>query len=73
MVLEPLRVRLFVDGKLVQERAVPAVTATAVPGELGIGRTVEPGTGCDGLVDDVRISAAFVTSKFRRTIPLHKG
>ena len=56
MVLEKERVRLFVDGKLVKEQALAARVRAAVPGELGIGRTVEDGVGCDGLVDDVRIS-----------------
>ena len=56
MVLEKERVRLFVDGKLVKEQAVQPRARAAVPGELGIGRTVEEGIACDGLIDDVRIS-----------------
>ena len=56
MILEPERVRLFVDGQLVKEQKLPPRKGNVVPGELGIGRTVESGTGCDGLVDDVRIS-----------------
>jgi hypothetical protein len=56
MMLEPQRIRLFVDGKLVKEQAIPARTRSPVPGELAIGRTVEDGIGCDGLIDDVRIS-----------------
>ncbi len=56
IVLEKERVRLFVDGKMVKEQALPPRTRDAVPGDLGIGRTVEDGIGCDGLVDDVRIS-----------------
>ena len=56
MVLEKERVRLFVDGKLVKEQALPPRVKAVVPGELGIGRTVEDGIGCAGLVDDVRIS-----------------
>ena len=56
MVLESERARLFVDGLVVKDMALPARTGAVIPGELGIGRTVEPGVSCDGLVDDVRIS-----------------
>ena len=56
MVLEKERVRLFVDGKLVKAQPLPPRTGASVPGDLGIGRTVEDGIACDGLVDDVRIS-----------------
>jgi azurin/sugar phosphate isomerase/epimerase len=56
MVLERDKVRLFVDGKMVKEKALPPVKGAVTPGDLAIGRTVEDGTGCDGLVDDVRIS-----------------
>ncbi len=56
MVLEKERVRLFVDGRLVKEQPLPPRVKAVVPGDLGIGRTVEDGVGCDGLVDDVRIS-----------------
>ncbi len=56
MVLESARVRLYVDGKAVAERALPARTGAVVPGDGGIGRTVEEGIGCQGLVDEVRIS-----------------
>jgi azurin len=56
MVLERERVRLYVDGKLVVEKALQTANNPAVPSELGIGRTVDPGIGCNGLIDDVRIS-----------------
>ncbi|MDB6154780.1 MAG: putative heme-binding protein, partial [Chthoniobacteraceae bacterium] len=56
MVLEAERVRLFVDGKLVKEQMLPARKRAVISGDLGIGRTVEEGIGCDGLIDDVRIS-----------------
>ncbi|MDB6150420.1 MAG: putative heme-binding protein, partial [Chthoniobacter sp.] len=56
MVLEKDRVRLFVDGKLAKEQALPARNGGPLPAELGIGRTVEDGIGCDGSIDDVRIS-----------------
>ena len=56
-VIESERVRLYVDGKLVHEAPVKAGTpGTAVPGGLGIGRLAEGGIGCDGIIDDVRIS-----------------
>ena len=50
------RVRMFVDGKLVREQAL---TRTAKPGPLGtldLGGYVPEPVGCDGAVDDVRIS-----------------
>lgn len=54
--LEPARVRLFVDARLVLDRPAPDVTGTPVPGGLAFGQLVEGGLGCDGLVDDVRLS-----------------
>lgn len=56
MVLEKERVRLYVDGRQVADKALPPITSPAVPGPLAIGRTVEDGIGCDGLIDDVCIS-----------------
>ena len=55
-VIEPTRVRLFVDGKLAREAPLRPLTGTPRPGGLAFGRLVEGGLGCDGLVDDVRIS-----------------
>lgn len=55
-ILEPERVRLYVDGKLVKDAPAKPLTGTPVPGGLAIGRLVEGTIGCDGLVDDVRIS-----------------
>lgn len=56
MLLAKDRIRLFVDGKMSAEKSLPARNKPAVPGDLAIGRTVESGIGCNGLIDDVRIS-----------------
>lgn len=55
-VLEPDRVRLFVDGKLVKDAPAKPLSGSPAPGSLAIGRLVEGGLGCDGAIDDVRIS-----------------
>lgn len=49
-------VALWVDGKIVLERAPKPYQEAPVPDKLAFGRLVEGGIGCDGLVDDVRIS-----------------
>ena len=49
-------VKLYVDGKKVFERATSPVSGDPDPGDLAFGRLVEGGFGCDGLIDDVRIS-----------------
>ena len=54
--IEPERVRLFVDGKLVKDAPATPLTGTPLPGELAFGQLVEGGLGCDGVVDNVRIS-----------------
>jgi sugar phosphate isomerase/epimerase len=55
-ILEPDRVRLYVNGKLVKDAPAQPLTGTPRPGGLAFGGLVEGGIGCDGLVDDVRIS-----------------
>lgn len=55
-ILEPERVRLYVDGKLVKEAPVKPLAGQPLAGGFGIGRLVEGNLGCDGLIDDVRIS-----------------
>jgi outer membrane protein assembly factor BamB/sugar phosphate isomerase/epimerase len=55
-ILEPARVRLFVDGKLALDKPAKTRTGAAIPGELAFGRLVEGAVGCDGVVDDVRLS-----------------
>lgn len=55
-VLEPERVRLYVDGKLVKDAPATPLKGQPVPGELAIGRLAEGTIGCDGVIDDVRIT-----------------
>lgn len=47
---------IWVDGKQVFEKPVQPLQGTAKPGELAFGRLVEGNIGCDGIIDDVRIS-----------------
>ncbi|MFM9000638.1 MAG: LamG domain-containing protein, partial [Opitutia bacterium] len=49
-------VTLWVDGKAVFERAPAPSSKDPLPDKVAFGRLVEGGIGCDGLVDDVRIS-----------------
>ena len=56
MAYEPDRVRLFVDGSLVADRRVERVERAAAPGALAVGRLVEGGLGCRGVIEWVRIS-----------------
>ena len=55
-IIEPTRARLFVDGQLVREAPLRALVGEPKPGGLAFGRLVEGGLGCDGLVDDVRLT-----------------
>jgi glucose dehydrogenase/sugar phosphate isomerase/epimerase len=55
-VLEVARVRLYVDGRLVKDTPLKPLNGQAVAGGLAFGRLVEGGIGCDGTIDDVRIS-----------------
>ncbi len=55
-VLEQNRVRLYVDGKLVKDAPLKPLNGQAIGGGLAFGRLVEGGIGCDGAIDDVRIS-----------------
>ena len=56
MQLEPTRLRMYVDGKLVKDAVITPPTAPVVPGDIGIGRLVEGPLNCNGYVQDVRIS-----------------
>ena len=47
---------LWVDGKQVFERAVQPLKGTSKTGGLAFGRLVEGGIGCDGILDDVRLT-----------------
>ena len=55
-VIETSRVRLFVDGKQVLDAPAKPLTGTPQPGGLAFGKLVDGSIGCDGLVDDVRLS-----------------
>ena len=55
-VIEPDRVRLYIDGKLVKDAPTKPLTGTPIPGGLAFGALVEGGIGCDGVIDDVRLS-----------------
>ena len=55
-VIEPERVRLFVDGKLIKDSPATSLNGEPLPGELAFGQLVEGDLGCDGAVDNVRIS-----------------
>ena len=55
--LENEMVRLYVDGKLVLEKTPqPHTKDKSIPGGLAFGQLVEGGVGCDGILDDIRIS-----------------
>ncbi len=56
LIVEPARVRLYVDGQQVADQAVKFNAGATVAGELAIGSLVGREIGCDGLVDEVRIS-----------------
>ncbi|SKA97051.1 Azurin [Prosthecobacter debontii] len=49
-------VQLYVDGKSVLEQAPVPLKGEPQPGELVVGGLVEGGIGCDGIIDDLRIS-----------------
>lgn len=55
-VLETARVRLYVDGQLVKDARPPPLAGTGQTGGLAVGQVVEGGVGCDGWVDEVRLS-----------------
>lgn len=55
-VVEETRVRLYVDGNLVTDAAATPLTGKVKEGGLSIGSLVEGGIGCDGVIDEVRLS-----------------
>jgi sugar phosphate isomerase/epimerase len=55
-ILEPARVRLFVDGKQAKDAPAKLMSGQPAPGGLAFGQLVEGGIGCDGAVDEVRLS-----------------
>ncbi len=56
MVLEPERVRLYVDGKSVADQPHQRSGKATEPGGLALASLVDRAIGCTGLVDEVRIS-----------------
>jgi predicted GH43/DUF377 family glycosyl hydrolase len=71
-VIEPERVRLFVDGNLVKDAPGTPLQGDPLPGKLAIGRLAEGGLGCDGAVDNVRISRGAREIGGTPTAPLTK-
>ena len=47
---------LWIDGKQVFEKPVQPLTGKPQPGQFAFGRLVEGSIGCDGVIDDVRIT-----------------
>ena len=47
---------LWIDGKQVLEKPVHPLKGTPKAGGIAFGRLVEGGIGCDGILDDVRLS-----------------
>lgn len=56
MILEPARIRLFLDGKCVADQAHKRTALASVAGPLGLATLVDRAIGCTGLVDEVRLS-----------------
>ena len=55
-VIEPERVRLFVDGKIAADAPARPREGAAIPGGLAFGQLVEGTICCDGWVGEVRLS-----------------
>ncbi len=71
-VIGPNTLRLFVDGKLAKEAALRPLSGTPVPGGLAIGSLVEQSIGCDGILDEVRISSGERTISEPSSAPLQR-
>jgi quinoprotein glucose dehydrogenase len=56
MTFLPGRIRLFVDGRLAADQPIGAPHQTPAVGPLWFGGYPPQGIGCDGLIDEVRIS-----------------
>ena len=56
MIMEPERIRLFVDGQIVANQACERNAVESVAGDLAIASLVETAAGTTGLIDEVRIS-----------------
>ncbi len=55
-ILAPDRVRLYVDARLVLDKPATPLNGSPSPGGLAFGQLVEGGLGCDGVMDEVRLS-----------------
>ena len=73
MVLESTRVLLFVDGEMVRDSSLSAPAGVPVPGDIAIGRLVEGVHGCDGYIQDVRISRGARDVRDVPLLPLQRG
>lgn len=56
MIFEPERVRLFVDGQQVADQAVEFQKGQTVPGGIAFGQLVGREIGCDGFIDEARLT-----------------
>jgi azurin len=54
--VEEARVQLFIDGKSVLDRPAQPRRGEPQPGALAFGQLVGGSIGCDGVIDDVRLS-----------------
>ncbi len=69
MVFMAGRVRLFVDGSQAADQSVVFNNGPSEPGNIAFGSLVSQEIGCDGLVDDVRISKSALDIKGVPTTP----
>ncbi len=72
-VIGPDTVRLYVDGVKVAEAPLKEKTGTAKPGGLSIGSLVEGNLGCEGIIDNVRISSGTGEPQVPGDSPLKAG
>ena len=60
VIYESGRARLYVDGKMIEDVALPPQQGSPTDGDIAVGQLVEGGNGvalgCNGLIQDVRIS-----------------
>ena len=65
LVLEPARLRLWVDGQPQLDQALRPPTAAGTPGELALGGLVDDQLGCTGWLDEVRLSRGGINQQLR--------
>lgn len=70
MVYTAGRVRLYVDAKPVADQEIKSNGGTSQSGELAFGALASRELGCDGLIDDVRISQSALDMKSVPSAPL---